>query len=266
MAIARLCERLGEPGRALAELERAYAADPSSTEVGDRLLELYDARGERQKLADLLLCQAEATEGPERLTLLGRAAEQLLGDDRTAAQGRALLEQVCEEQPGNLQAALLLAESDRARGQRAPAREVLGRAIGASPGRRSPELARAYALLGRLHLEDDELAEAYEALTRAFEMNKTESEIALLLGLLAFDLDQLSVANRTLRTVIMMKTSEQKAPGCARARDKATAYYQLAYLAHLQRDAGKARLMLNKALYEDPQHARAQQLLSALSG
>lgn len=266
LAIARLCERLGEPGRALAELERAYAADPSSTEVGDRLLELYDARGERQKLADLLLCQAEATEGPERLTLLGRAAEQLLGDDRTAAQGRALLEQVCEEQPGNLQAALLLAESDRARGQRAPAREVLGRAIGASPGRRSPELARAYALLGRLHLEDDELAEAYEALTRAFEMNKTESEIALLLGLLAFDLDQLSVANRTLRTVIMMKTSEQKAPGCARARDKATAYYQLAYLAHLQRDAGKARLMLNKALYEDPQHARAQQLLSALSG
>src|SRR5690606_30927139 len=112
------------------------------------------------------------------------------------------------EQPDNLQAALLLAESDRERGQLGTARQVVTRAIAAYTGRRSPQIAQAHALLGRLHLEDDELLEAYEALTRAFEMDKTHAETALLLGLLALDLDQLSVANRTLRTVIMMKTSE----------------------------------------------------------
>jgi hypothetical protein len=115
--------------------------------------------------------------------------------------------------------------------------------------------------IAHAHLAGDELFEAFDALKAGFNLDRKNVELALLLGLVALDLDDDKTAERGLLAVISLPATD---PGVS-AETRATAFYHLGALAHLKGDVARARRMLGKATGENPNHEAARALLDALA-
>ena len=137
--------------------------------------------------------------------------------------------------------------------------------------------------MGRLALESHEPARALEALGKAFDADPQNATLALELGALAVQLNELEIAGRAYRSVTLMRVAgpagarasvpppgtsgrptTQPVTDGANPQDKSLAYYQLGCIAYAQRDVRRARLMLEKALDEDPAFTAARDMLSGL--
>ena len=109
---------------------------------------------------------------------------------------------------------------------------------------------RAYALL----------CLTLAALTRSFEGDPQNAALAMELGELAIELEDLELASRAYRGATLMKLapsgSTEGVPLVARAH----AYFQLARIAVAQGDRRKARLMIDKAVADDATHEGARYL------
>ena len=84
-----------------------------------------------------------------------------------------------------------------------------------------------------------------------------------MLGLVALDLDDDKTAERALLSVISQPA--QGAEAATTAELRATAFFQLAALAHAKGDVARARRMAGKATAENPSHEAARMLLEALA-
>jgi tetratricopeptide (TPR) repeat protein len=131
-------------------------------------------------------------------------------------------------------------------------------------GRRSKDLSVVYREISNIHLEAADLRSALEALSKAFDMDLRNGDLAMQLGHLALDLGEDETASRAFRSVTMMKTKQLGSDDGAVPEAKAVAYYHLSRIARTQGDLRKARLMASKAVSEDPKHADAQALLKEL--
>jgi tetratricopeptide (TPR) repeat protein len=274
--------RAGRGEDARGALEQALALDPSSRPVRDRLRALYESLGDRHALAQLELVEAAHVDDPvHRAGCLVRGGRLLLelGDAPEAALAAA--QEASELLPGDQDVAMFLAEALARLGRRAEAAAVLERALAASKGRRSPKLALIHRTVARLALESADPPRALEAYGKAFDADPQNATLALELGALAVQLGELEIAGRAYRSVTLMRAA---APGAARAsvpppaagrgpapveganpQDKSLAYYQLGCIAYAQRDVRRARLMLEKALDEDPAFTAAREMLSGLA-
>lgn len=261
IALSDACERAGRPEDARGGLERALEAEPGQGELIARLKHLYEAADAHRELASLLEQQAEAADPPERPDLWLQAAEHVSRVHGQEARTVALLERVCEAEPDRIDAATRLARAYLAFGRSADARALLERALGAQDRARTASVAGALTLLAEIDLGDDALLEAFDSLARSFDIDKSNGQTALLFGLVAIDVDRFKEAERALRTAVAQKSREGELAG----PDRAVAYYHLARLAHLKGETPRARLMLNKALTEDPDNEQARGLLETLS-
>ena len=70
-------------------------------------------------------------------------------------------------------------------------------------------MARVLRLAADLRLEQDELGEALPLLMEAHQLDKSDVDTALLLGLLAIDLDRLETAASALRVSFAMAASAE---------------------------------------------------------
>ena len=82
------------------------------------------------------------------------------------------------------------------------------------------------------------------------------------LGQFALDLDDQEIASRAFRAVTLMKILP--GPEGTTGAAKALAYYHLGRFAEAQGDRRKARLMVEKAVSEDPHLEIARTLLDEL--
>jgi tetratricopeptide (TPR) repeat protein len=130
--------------------------------------------------------------------------------------------------------------------------------------RRTAELSRGHLALAELHLMQDELHEALDALQTAFRLDLKNREAALLLGLLALDLDDPATANRALRAVVVAPPPPSDGQAPTLEPEKAVAYFHLARLAEAKGHASGARMMATKAVSANPEDVRAGRLLERL--
>jgi tetratricopeptide (TPR) repeat protein len=262
LALADACKRTGHPETARESLELAIAKAPESRELMQRLERVCEITGDFTRLANLLLAEADRPENAaERTRLLVRAGTLLLENtgDAAGALRVAGLARVADGE--NVDAVLLWARAQLGLGRPHEALAALSESASRNRGRRSPLIARVHLETAKARLALDEVVEAFDALKVGFSMDWRNGEMAMLLGLVAIDLDEEKVAERALSGLTAMPTRRDASGEGADPAAQASAFYQLAVLAHFKGDRGKARRLASKAIGIDAGHAKAKALL-----
>jgi tetratricopeptide (TPR) repeat protein len=255
------CEKLERLSEVLDDLERAREKLPDHERLRDRIRSVYEQSGESNRLAEVLIDDAARRDKPSaKAALLAQAARLLIDVDPTRAQ--VLLEQA-EQAHSSLESGVLLARLRAMRGQRGDAILDLERLAAAQDQRKPHERVTACWELAQLYLREDDIREAYDVLLQAQKLERRNGEVALMLGMMALDLDDEKTAGRALRSVTAMKARTATSQG-ARPEEKSKAYYLLSYLARQKGDTSAARRMAQRALGEDPDNTDAQWLLEVL--
>lgn len=263
------CEQLGTPERARAALERAVSVAPLNQQLRTQLQVVYRALGANRELAGLLLDAARLIEdAAERQSRLVEIAELLSGPDGDPEQVEAVLEEARELGPDNLDVVIGLARARASRGRSEAALELLSEAASSQRSRRTRALSRVYYESARIQLDEGFLTDAFESLQRATEIDLRNGALSMSLGRLALEIDEREVAQKTFGRVAMMKLVEPDATdGAAEGvtrQDRAEANFQLALFARELGDQRKARMLLQKALTDNPNHEQARAVQSEL--
>jgi hypothetical protein len=96
-------------------------------------------------------------------------------------------------------------------------------------------------------------------------MDMKNARLAMELGDLALDMDEPEVAQRAYRADTMLRPTDDS-PDAVTPELRAQAQFQLAVMAHRTGDARRAKVLIQKALSENPEHEQARQLLGELEG
>jgi tetratricopeptide (TPR) repeat protein len=219
-----LLEAAGRTEEALAELESAYRVD---TRFGTELL----AAIQRTKLPL----------SSERWMLLAADLFVRYGEP---AKARQTLEAWLEGNPTS--------------------RPALNRLARLEPAARAPQKpAQALLDAAEKHLAADELVEALDALSQAHKLDKSDTQVSFLLGLVALDLDRVDTASAALRAFVATRTHVVSS-----TRDEPSpvsrAYFHLAVIEHTRGDDGAARRMVSRAMEENPNNRDARRLMDEL--
>jgi tetratricopeptide (TPR) repeat protein len=150
-------------------------------------------------------------------------------------------------------------------GRASEALPVLDNVIARNRGKRLPDLGAVYLEIGKAYLATDDLVEAFNVLKAGFAVDPRCTELALVFGLLASDLDDDKTAERVLVTVAMATTRDKVSNGSPVAAHKVRALYELAAMADAQGEVTKAQRWATAAAREDPTHAGARALLDKVS-
>jgi tetratricopeptide (TPR) repeat protein len=267
LRLADACERGERLGDAREALERAWRVAPGNEAVRQRLRDVYNLTGAGPELAALILEDAAlAPDVATRFTYLVQAGRLLLDTQGVAEVARAatVFEEARGLRPDDAEVMLLLADSYTIAGRLAEARVVLDAAVAAQRGRRTRTVAAVHRRLARLDLAAGDSAAALGALTRAFDNDPQNAQLAMELGTLGVELEEHEPATRAFRAVTLMKTAPAGSPEGATAAVRAIAYYHLGRMAFIQGDRRKARLMVDKAVADDPTLDAARALLDQL--
>jgi tetratricopeptide (TPR) repeat protein len=251
--------------RALEYEERLKRAGADVTaETNSALCRLCVKAGKTERAVSLLLLEAEQErQAPKRAALLVEAAELQLD----AGLAQAALDSAREARAldaTSADAVLLLAKLALAQGLRSEALDLLTVYAESKERRRGKPLAKVLRLAADLRLERDELAEALPLLQEAHQLDKTDLDTALLVGLLAVDLDRLETAASALRVLIAQRELGTREGAAARSLNLARGYFQLARIEQHHGKKTNAKRMALRALEEDPSMLPAQKLLSEL--
>lgn len=257
-ALAKLCEdRLGDAARAEAALLRALAMEPASAATRDLLKAHYEKHGEHAKLAAMLIEDVEATaETPAKVALLRRVAQLYSGPLADPAGAASCLEQAVALVPEDRDVLLPLCDLYIEAGRQRDAVPVLEKIIASFGAKRSKELATYHHRLGRALEGLGDVAAARAQLDAAFKIDLTNVPILRDLGRLAHGQNDFDVAQKTFRALLLQKLDAQS------GITKADVYFYLGDISFKQGDKPKAVSMLERALSEQRDHARAVALLA----
>ena len=256
------CERLGD---ARGALERALRFAPGHPRLRDKLRAVYNTIGAGRELAAMIIEDAaHATDPAARFTHLVHAARLLLDAEGEGPRAAVVLEQARAMRPDDGEVSLLLADAYTASGRLGEARAILEASAAAAKGRRSKGLAGVYRRIARIGLAEGDNAGAVAALSRALDNDPQNAGLAMDLGALALDLEEVEVATRAFRTVTLMKVAAPGSPEGVTPPARALAYYHLGRMAFAQGDRRKARMMIDKALADDASLDDARDLLEQL--
>jgi len=237
---------------------------PQLHELGRELCALCLKAGKTARAVELLRAEAARERQPvKRAALLVEASELMLNaGDASAA--RAAAEEARALDGGSADAAWLLARLAMSAGKNDEALQLLTTHVESKERRRGKPLSRVLRLAAELRLHQDELGEALPLLIEAHQLDKSDVDAALLLGLLAIDLDRLETAASALRVLIAQRELGTREGAAARAPHLAQGYFQLARIEQHYGKKTNARRMALRALEENPQLVPAQRLLNEL--
>ncbi|MFO0616845.1 MAG: hypothetical protein U0414_29895 [Polyangiaceae bacterium] len=264
LRLAEVSRTAGRPAIAKSTLERAAALAPSDEAIRAALKSTYLAMGEVATLARILVTDARAHADTDRVHAgLLEASELLLRDEAHAGAAIELLVEARPLKPGDLDGELMLADAYAVSGRIEDSVALTEQLIAGFKGRRSRELGRAFYSLYKARNREGNLSDALAALSKAFENDPQNARMARELGELAVDLDDAEVAQRAFRSITLMKPGATPNDGPS-AQDKAQSYFHLGRIAVAQGDRRRAKLMLEKALSEEPNLAEARDLLGRI--
>lgn len=247
-----LSERLERTGQAL------------DAETITELRKICVKAGKTERAVSLLRAEAEQERlAPKRAALLLEAAQLELESGRKELALTAALEARALD-ASSADAVLLLAKLAMERGKRDEALELVTSHAESKERKRGKPLARLLRLAADLRLERDELAEALPLLQEAHQLDKTDLDAALLLGLVAIDLDRLETAAAALRVLIAQRELGTREGAAARSLHLARGYFHLARIEQHHGKKTNAKRMALRALEEDPSLLPAQRLLHEL--
>jgi predicted Zn-dependent protease len=241
--LAQAYERAGRVAEARVLLQRPFELLSDAPALSAGLEALCESVGDFPRLQRFLVRRTEAASlASEKVALWLRAAQIALDHEADAMGALSLVDRARAAAPDSVEVALVWARASVALGRTRESLEVLAEA--AERGRPSrPLLAAIHLQMAKAYLAEDELPEALEALKQGFATDWRTGEIAMLLGLVALDLDDDKTAERALIAVTTMPPRKDGQDAAA----KALAFEHLASIALARGDLAKARLLATKA-------------------
>jgi tetratricopeptide (TPR) repeat protein len=261
--LAIACDKIGDPARAIPALERAKDFVAVHDELEQRLLKTYDITKRYDRMARVYVERSERPGAEKkRVTLLERAANYYL-EAHLPSEASACLDRALALEPERLSVVLTKIRALRQNHESEAARALVSEHIASNKHARDKERYRLFEELATLHLDEDELVEAFEALTQAHKLERSHPRIALLLGLVAADLDDVATASSALRQAVTAVRPADKKPALSPG-ERAAAYAELARLQFLRGSQSTARQFFDRAVEEDPNHHAVLQLSRAI--
>ena len=195
--------RAGAPGRTCSTIRSGWCAwqrrGPSAGEPEGRLLP--DERGKfTAALEEWIAGQRFSADRPEALTNLGVLQFERRAPQEAMASFRAAL----ERDPTYVQAAVNLADVQRAVGDDASAEQTLRQAIA-----RSPDAASAHFSLGLTLIREGRKAEALAALREAHSLQQGDARLAYVYAVAQHDAGDSAGAIATLRRALKIHPNDQ---------------------------------------------------------
>jgi tetratricopeptide (TPR) repeat protein len=126
-------------------------------------------------------------------------------------------------------------------------------------------LKPAWRLMADIHLAHDELDEALPLLIQAHKLDRSDLELALLLGLAAMDLDDHESGPAALRLVVAGHERRAPAAKSMTPAQLAQAYFQLALFEAHKGHGTAARRLVSHALEHRPDFPAAKRLRAELA-
>jgi uncharacterized protein HemY len=245
-------DQANDPDRGLSALEQAASIDITHEEAVLRLQSIYVTRGERHKLAELLLRRVESSSDSDERMALEVARSRVLSEVGEHASARAALSAALDAQPDHLEALEAFADLCLGEGDWASAEQALLRlSRHATTAEQQADVYRRLAELYDTTLPNAERAElAYrEVLRRMPDDTQTVERLIGVYGRLGRRDDAVALASEFL----------ERAP-TPEARRERTAQFAIV-LERVAGDRKQAETVLEKARREAPHDAR---LLRAL--
>src|SRR5439155_18937656 len=134
------------------------------------------------------------------------------------------------------------------------------------------ELAKMYEAAGgggaetlldqaEMYLAEDELVDAFDVLAQAHRLDKSDTRVSFLLGLVALDLDRVDTASAALRAFVATRGDVVKSMRADEPTPVSRAYFHLAVIEQARGDDGAARRMVSRAMEESPNNRDARRLI-----
>lgn len=292
LRLAKAREQLGDLAGVEEALKRALEASPKDRDVRARLAELFGKTKNWGELAQLLVGDADILrdENPyeppangaaadakgrsmpppggsiapppafvvEQVNLLRRAAEIHLTERKEPTDAIPILERVTALVPNDRELMLLLTDAYAAAKRDRDAAGVLELVIASFGNRRTKELSLYHHRLG---LVLSSLGDKDVALTHfdmAFKYDPGSIDVLKDLGVLALESDDLERAQKTFRALLLQRLDATS------GISKGEVFYYLGEISMKQGDKVKAVQMLERAVENDPELARAKTMLTEL--
>lgn len=247
---------LGEAEKARKRLEAVHRDHPDSSDVRSALREIYETLDVKEKLARLLQDEADASDDEdEKVTLMRRAAELLIGDGR-AGQGVEVLQSAFELRPGDVQIATMLADAFIEKGAHDRAGSILDRVLAEVKGRRTADMGVLLMLRSKIAGLSEDYEAQLEYLEKAFKIDRRNAEIVAEVANVAEKLGNFELAQQALRNVPLV---EGKCPISV-----VDSYLRQARILMMLGDNKRALFCARKALKEDPESEEATNLIAEL--
>jgi len=252
-------EHLGDPVRAEQALRTAFELQPASSATRELLRVHYTTHGQDDRLAELLVFEAQNTpDTAARVVLLKQVAELYDKRLRDPASAAVHLEEASRLVPDDREVLLPLCDLYIAAGRSQDAIPVLQKIIDSYGTRRVKEVAQFHHRLGKALQGMGDQAGAMASFDAAFKIDLTNVHILRDLGMLCHQLGDLDRAQKTFRALLLQKLDANS------GITKADVYFFLGDISATQGDKAKAVSMVQRAVAEDANHERAQELLARL--
>jgi tetratricopeptide (TPR) repeat protein len=261
--LSELHQKAGNVERALRALDFVPASRQEKAQLARRRFLVLDAAGRTEEaLAELEAAyHLDSRHGTELLAAIQRTtlaassepwallAADLLVRYREPAKARQILERWLEANPKCRPAQVRLAKL-------------------AENGQPSSSVSRptpSHALFeeAKKHLANDDLVEAFDALSQAHRSDKSDTRVSFLLGLVAIDLDHVDVARGALRAFVTAAKHHQGVSDDEPSQ-VSTAYFHLAVIERRRGDEVAARRMASRAVEESPNNSDARRLMDEI--
>jgi tetratricopeptide (TPR) repeat protein len=259
--LASAREKLGQDDGVESALGAALRFDPKNTAVRDRLRALYEKNKKWSELAaflaeDATLLESSGQPAPAVVKLLRRAADIHLAQRNVPADAVPLLERAAALVPQDRDLLLALCDAYAAAERGQNAAEVLERIIASFGGKRTKELAVYHHRLGRALAGLGNQSGALAQYDLAFKVDPGSPAVLRDLSMLSMETGDFDRAQKTFRALLLQKLDPTI------GITKGEVFFYLGEISMKQGDKVKAVQMLERALENDPDLAKAKARLA----
>ncbi|MBN1609318.1 MAG: tetratricopeptide repeat protein [Polyangiaceae bacterium] len=254
-------DQLDDASGSIRALERGLHADERNAKLRARLQTLYESGKQWDKLAGLLVKNAQWLEDPAQKVKLLRAAADIHSTQRSdPAAAAELLDRASQLKPDDRDILLALCDAYNASGRGRAAAEVLEKVVQSYGGKRTRELGELHRRLADAYLAMGENRRAVEELDKTFRIEPGNVHVLKKLGELALEMDDLKKAQQMFRALLLQRL-DQTSP-----ISKAEVFMGLGEVHRRLGEKPKAVQMYERALQQDPTLEQAKQRLVELRG
>jgi tetratricopeptide (TPR) repeat protein len=244
--LAELYRELGDKASLVRTVEGSVKLDPKNAKLRLSLRREYEEAGVWDKVADLLVVDADAAEGKTKVDMLREAANIHLQKRDDAAAAAELLDRASELAPDDRNLLLELCDAYSASGRGASAVGVLEKVVESFGGKRTKELGEIHRRLATAYLSQGEEEKAQAELDKAFRIEPGNVNILKQLGDVAISTGDMKKAQQMFRALLLQRLDASS------PITKAEVFCRLGQVHQKLGEGPKAKQMFERALQTDP--------------